>query len=42
MTDTISRIKASPEKFYALDSILPEHLRSNLRFTEFLQAYFEW
>ena len=42
MTDTISRIKTSAEKFYALDSILPEHLRDNARFTEFLQTYFEW
>ena len=40
--DTISRIKSSSDKFYALDSILPEHLRDNTKFTDFLQAYFEW
>lgn len=42
MTNTVSRIVPSSEKFYALDSILPEHLRDNARFVEFIQAYFEW
>lgn len=27
---------------YSLDTILPAHLRDNLRFKEFLEAYFEW
>lgn len=38
----IQRINVANDKFYALDSILPEYLRENTRFTEFLQTYFEW
>lgn len=42
MTNTIKRIASENDKFYALDSILPEHLRENARFTEFIKTYFEW
>jgi hypothetical protein len=42
MTDVTKRISPSNAKFYALDSILPEHLKENVRFTQFLQEYFNW
>ena len=42
MTDFTKRIQHNSDKFYSLDSVLPEHLRDNSRFTEFMQAYFEW
>lgn len=42
MTDVTKRISPSNPKFYSLDSILPEHLKENVKFTEFLQEYFNW
>jgi hypothetical protein len=42
MSDSTKRILPSNAKYYALDSILPEHLRQNSRFIEFLNTYFEW
>ena len=42
MSDITKRIAPAAGKFYALDSILPEHLRDNTRFTEFIQTYFQW
>ena len=42
MTVTTKRIQPSSSKFYALDSILPEYLRDNTRFTDFIQSYFDW
>ena len=38
----LQRISIPNEKFYALDSILPEYLKENANFTEFLQTYFHW
>jgi hypothetical protein len=42
MSDVTKRINASNSKFYSLDSILPEHLKENTKFTEFLKEYFNW
>lgn len=42
MVDTTKRIQSVGEKYYALDSILPEYLKENTRFIEFIQTYFEW
>lgn len=42
MTNTTKRIQTTNNKFYSLDSVLPEHLRDNGRFTEFIKSYFEW
>lgn len=39
---TTRHISVGLEDLYALKSILPEHLRTNDRFIEFLEAYFEW
>lgn len=36
------RLKTKYPDWYSLDSILPEHLRTNDRFLEFVEAYFEW
>jgi hypothetical protein len=35
-------LNPSIPKLYALDSILPEHLRENAKFIEFMNAYFKW
>jgi hypothetical protein len=42
MANVTQRISPSNSKFYSLDSILPEHLKENTKFTEFLQEYFNW
>jgi hypothetical protein len=42
MSDVTKRINPSNPKFYSLDSILPEHLKENTKFTEFLKEYFNW
>lgn len=42
MANTTKRINESNAKFYSLDSILPEHLRENTKFTDFLREYFNW
>jgi hypothetical protein len=35
-------LNPSIPKLYALDSILPEHLRDNIKFIEFVNEYFKW
>lgn len=37
-----TKITTQLPDLYSLDTILPAHLRDNLRFKEFLEAYFEW
>ena len=37
-----SRLSTDIINLYALDTILPEHLKGNTRFIEFIQAYFDW
>jgi hypothetical protein len=37
-----TKITTQTQDLYSLDTILPAHLRDNLRFKEFLEAYFEW
>jgi hypothetical protein len=39
---TTEILNPSIPKLYALDSILPEHLRENAKFIEFMNAYFKW
>lgn len=36
------RLGTTTPQYYVLDEVIPEHLRSNERFMEFLEAYFEW
>lgn len=36
------RLTTKYPDWYALHAILPEHLRTNDRFLEFIEAYFEW
>lgn len=42
MTDVTKRILPENAKYFALDSILPEHLRENSKFIAFLTEYFKW
>jgi hypothetical protein len=38
----ITRLTTGVENLYALESVIPEHLRDNGMFIDFLEAYFEW
>lgn len=38
----IKRLTTDIENLYALESIIPEHLRDNQMFIDFLKEYFEW
>jgi hypothetical protein len=39
---SIEILNPSTPKLYALDSILPEHLRENTKFIAFMNEYFKW
>ena len=36
------RLGTTTPDFYTLDGVVPEHLRENARFMEFMEAYLEW
>ena len=42
MPNVTQRLSTSLPDLYALDSIIPEHLKGNTRFLEFIEAYLEW
>lgn len=42
MTDVTKRILPGDSKYFSLDAVLPEHLRENAKFIEFMSEYFKW